>query len=60
MVLGIDSIAVQNSKAAKIMTKQLEDARKMLLYTRSEPLDLKALTFDVLMVLCEEMGVDVR
>ena len=59
-VLGIDSIATGNPKVTKITTKQLEDARKMLLHTRSEPLDLKALTFDVLKVLCEEMGIDVR
>jgi len=60
MVLGIDSIAMRNPKVAKATTKQLEDARNMLLHTGTESLDLKAMTFDVLKVLCEEMGIDVK
>lgn len=59
-VLGTDSIATHNPKVAKITTKQLDDARNMLLQSGTESLDLKALKIDVLKVLCEEMGIDVK
>ena len=59
-VLGMDSVSTRNPNVTKITTKQLEDARKMLLCTGTKPLDLKALKLDVLKVLCEEMGIDVK
>jgi len=59
-VLGIDSTSTHNPKVVKVTKKQLEDARKMLLHTSTKLLDLKALKFDVLKVLCEEMGIDVK
>ena len=59
-VLGMDSIETQNPKVAKTTAKQLEDTRKMLLHTGTESLDLKALMFDVLKLLCEEMGINIK
>ena len=59
-VLGMDSIATHNPKVAKITTKQLDDARNMLLQSGTKSLDLKALKIDVLKILCEEMGIDVK
>jgi hypothetical protein len=40
----------------------VEDARKMLLHTSTESLDLKlgALTVDVLKVLCDERGISLK
>ena len=59
-VLGMDSAGNCNPKATNTMVKQLEDARTMLFqHTSPESFDLKALTVDVLKILCEEMGIGV-
>jgi hypothetical protein len=38
----------------------VEDARAMLLHTSTGSPDLKALTVDVLKILCEERGINLK
>ena len=59
-VLGMDAAGSQNEKVSETTLKQVEDARAMLLHTGTESLDLKALTVDVLKILCEERGVKLK
>jgi hypothetical protein len=59
-VLGMDSAGSGNKKANGTTLKQVEDARAMLLHTSTESLDLKALTIDVLEILCEERGISLE
>jgi hypothetical protein len=59
-VLGMDSAGSRPVRETTL--KQVEDARKMLLHTSTESLDLKlgALTVDVLKVLCDERGISLK
>jgi len=59
-VLGMDSAGSRNMKVSEMMLKQVEDARAMLLHTSTELLDLKALTVDVLKILCKERGINLK
>jgi hypothetical protein len=59
-VLGMDAAGSRNEKVSETTLKQVEDARAMLLHTGTESLDLKALTVDVLKILCEERGVKLK
>jgi hypothetical protein len=58
-VLGMDSAGFRNEKLGETTLRQVEDARAML-HTSLESLDLKALTVDVLKILCEERGMSVN
>jgi hypothetical protein len=57
-VLGMDSAGSRNEKATETL-RQVENARVMLSTTSLELLDLRALTVDVLRILCEERGISV-
>ena len=56
-VLGMDSAGSRNVEVSKTTLKQVEEARAMLLNTSTQSLDLKALTVNVLKILCEERGI---
>lgn len=55
-VLGMDSAGSRNKKLSETTLKQVEDARATL-HTST---NLKALTVDVLKVLCEERGISLK
>jgi hypothetical protein len=56
----MDSAGSRNEKVSETTLKQVEDARAMLLLTSTESLDLKALTVNVLKILCEERGIHLK
>ena len=58
-VLGMNSTGSRKEKATD-MLRQVENARAMLSHTNSELLGLRALTVDVLKILCEERGITTR
>lgn len=57
-VLGMDSAGSRNEKATETL-QQVEGARLALSRAGPELLDLRALTVDVLRILCEERGISV-
>ena len=59
-VLRMDSAGSKNKKVSSTTLKQVEDARAMLLHTGTESPDLNALTVDVLKILCEERGINLK
>jgi hypothetical protein len=58
-VLGMDSAGSQNERLKGTTLEQLQDARAML-HTGMESLELKVLTVDVLKILCDERGINVK
>jgi hypothetical protein len=58
-VLGMDSAGSQTENVKGTMLKQVEDARAMI-HTGMQSLDLKVLTVNVLKILCEERGINVK
>jgi hypothetical protein len=59
-VLRMDLAGSKNKKVSSTTLKQVEDARAMLLHTGTESPDLNALTVDVLKILCEERGINLK
>ena len=57
-VLRMDSVASRKEMATETL-RQVENARVMLSNTNLDSLDLRALTVDVLRILCDERGVSI-